>query len=62
MGIPEATAANECTQAPRALTASVPTGAEQQCVQGGLTLRLPQQHRRWPQLPHRALLRPDPHV
>lgn len=39
-----------------------PTGTEQQCVQGRVALRLPQQHCRWPQLPHRALLRPDPHV
>uniref|UniRef100_A0A8D2FCG9 Zinc finger CCHC-type containing 24 n=1 Tax=Theropithecus gelada TaxID=9565 RepID=A0A8D2FCG9_THEGE len=37
-------------------------GTEQQCVQGRVTLRLPQQHCRWPQLPHRALLRPDPHL
>ncbi|XP_057386920.1 zinc finger CCHC domain-containing protein 24 isoform X4 [Balaenoptera acutorostrata] len=38
------------------------SGAEQQRVQERLALRLPQQHRRRPQLPHRALLRADPHL
>ena len=37
-----------------------PPGTEQQRVQERLTLRLPQQHCRRPQLPHGAFLRPDP--
>ena len=53
-----------CTggQASSVLTASVPAGTEQQRVQERLTLRLPQQHRGRPQLPHRAFLRPDPRL